>query len=242
MIKFLTIFFVSLFSISCSKTNFNAESNSSREKKKSPSNDKTDGSIQSDDSDGSEADDLTDGSESNDDGNDDTGGDGLSGDSDSGNDDEGIDGDGDQPEDKPIEDISTETGTVRCLEVENETATNELGSRTDIRNAGRLEINQYVDTTCQANSGNGSISGTAGVVGTPEAAETICRLRGYKSVEESLTDSFSSPKNNQIANWDKTEKRFTIINASSNNIWFGYIKCKQKLKPQCVKNIKVKCG
>lgn len=144
-------------------------------------------------------------------------------------------------DDEAFDDISTTTGTVKCLDVEDPAATDELGSRTDIRNAGRLAINQFVNEVCQRDPVNPQITSSAGVVGTPETAETICRVRGFKSVEESLSDSFSSPSDNQIASWNQTSKAFEVISATTNNVWFGFIKCKEKLKDKCVKDIKVKC-
>lgn len=145
------------------------------------------------------------------------------------------------PTEPPFVDISTETGHVRCKDIEDAAATDEIGSMSDQRNGGRLGINTFVNDMCKIDSTNSWSSG-AGVVGTPEVAEVICNLRGYLTVAESATQSFSSPGNNTIANWDGVAKKFSIINASQNNIWFGWIKCKGRLKKACYENIKPKCG
>lgn len=141
-----------------------------------------------------------------------------------------------------FDDISTDTGTIRCDIVKDPNATADLGSNADLRNGGRLAINQFVNEKCQAKPGNASVTSAAGVVGTAETALTICRLMGYKTVRSSVTQSFTSAGDNQIASWDAGTKKFTIIPASQNNVWFGFIQCAEKLETKCTKDVKVTCG
>lgn len=94
------------------------------------------------------------------------------------------------------------------------------------------EVRTFVNERCK--TGISAKFDGAGAVGTDaDTAEAVCNLKGFKTGTVQESGSYSSPHDNFIAFWDKTQTKFMLAGASGRNSKIKRLLCAGKFKTQC---------
>ena len=103
------------------------------------------------------------------------------------------------------------------------------------------EVRTFVNERCK--TGISAKFDGAGAVGTDaDTAEAVCNLKGFKTGSVQESGAYSSPHDNFIAFWDKTQTKFILAGASGRNSKIKRLLCAGKFKAQCHdENKKIDC-